>query len=89
MADKLSIADIEAYAKKAAGKYPNFKVLGVHQEGNSAEVYYQYQKAVLRLMLMNSRLYGLIPANGTIPMRKNSSPLNSLEFVGSNCRKSI
>lgn len=45
MADKLSIAEIEAYAKRTAGKYPNFKVLGVHQEGNTAEVYYQYQKS--------------------------------------------
>ena len=45
MADKLSISDIEAYAKETAGKYPNFKVLGVHREGNTAEVYYQYQKS--------------------------------------------
>lgn len=43
-ADKLSIADVEAFANKASGKYPNFKVLGIHQEGSSAEIYYQYQK---------------------------------------------
>jgi hypothetical protein len=45
MADKLSISDIEAYAKDTAGKYPKFMVLGVHQEGNTANVYYQYQKS--------------------------------------------
>lgn len=44
IADKLSIADVEAFADKASGKYPKFKVLGVHQEGNSAEIYYQYRK---------------------------------------------
>jgi hypothetical protein len=45
MADRLSISDVEAYAKKTVGKYPNFMVIGVHQEGNTAEVYYQYQKS--------------------------------------------
>lgn len=43
-ADKLTIADVEAYANKTVGNQPNFKLLGIHQEGNSATLYYQYQK---------------------------------------------
>jgi hypothetical protein len=44
-AEKLSISDVEAYAKKIEGKYPKFEVIGIHQEGNTAIVYYQYQKS--------------------------------------------
>jgi hypothetical protein len=44
-AEKLSIPDIQAYAKKIEGKYPNFEVIGIHQEGNTAKVYYQYQRS--------------------------------------------
>lgn len=43
-ADKLSIADVEVYANKVVGNQPNFKLLGIHQEGNSATLYYHYQK---------------------------------------------
>lgn len=43
-AEKLSISDVEAYAKKIEGKYPKFEVIGIHQEGNTAEVYFKYQK---------------------------------------------
>jgi hypothetical protein len=39
-AEKLSISDVEAYAKKIEGKYPQFEVLGIHQEGNTAVVYF-------------------------------------------------
>jgi hypothetical protein len=42
--ETLSVDDVTPYAHEVTGKQPQFEVLGIHQEGNSATVYYKYQK---------------------------------------------